>query len=281
MGRYRKLEQQLGQLEELQGIIASMKTLSQLELHKLGGMSEEQYSMVQMLERMAADFMRFHPQAEQGEIIELWLVIGSERGFCGDFNSSLLRRLWQDCPDCLSEPQRVVVVGRKLWMRMEEELPGFVPLEGASVSEELPGTLSQVVDAVRRQLLTQQLGGLRLLYHGDEQGGIVSHRLLPPQIDLSDKLPSAPPLLQLSPEHFYAEFLQHYLYLALAKLFTLSLLAENHQRVQHLDGAVRRLDERLAILGSHARTLRQEEITEEIETILLGSGLETLGLSAE
>jgi F-type H+-transporting ATPase subunit gamma len=65
-------------------------------------------------------------------------------------------------------------------------------------------------------------------------------------------------------------FLQHYLYLGINELLMLSLLTENRFRVQHLEGAVHRLDERLGVLSTRARSLRQEEITEEIEMILLG-----------
>ena len=50
-----------------------------------------------------------------------------------------------------------------------------------------------------------------------------------------------------------------------------SLLAENRRRVQHLDGALRHLDRRLDDLKRKDRRLRQEEIIEEIEVILLGS----------
>ncbi len=274
MGRYRKVEQQLDQLEELQGIIASMKTLSQLELHKLAGLAAGQHAMAETLKQVAADFHRFHPQPGAVGGPELWLVIGSERGFCGDFNGALARRLLQECPACVEQPQRVVAVGRKLCLRMEELIPGFVPLDGASISEELPQTLTRVVSETRRQLDVQQLAGLRLLYHDDEHGAIRSQRLLPTEVDSTASF-STPPLLQLPPQAFFAGFLQHYLQLGLSELFTVSLLAENQHRVQHLEGAVRRLDDRLEVLGSRARTLRQEEITEEIETILLGTGVFT------
>ncbi len=283
MGRYRKVESQLGQLGELKGIIASMKTLSQLELHKLGGLAGGQREMVARLEQVAADFLAFHPHPEAGGSgNELWLVIGSERGFCGDFNSVLTRRLLAECPQCRDTPQRVVAVGRKLWLRMEETLPGFVALSGASVSEELPQTLIRVVAEIRHQLSSQQSGGLRLLYHGEQAGTIHNYRLLPPKFSGGGGEWSSAPLLQLAPAEFYLQFLQHYLHLALTELFTVSLLAENHQRAAHLEGAVHRLDERLEVLGSQARTLRQEEITEEIETILLGSDVvvPSLGLGA-
>jgi len=272
MSRRREVEHQLGQLRELQEIIASMKTLSQLEMHKLGGLAENQHAMSQMLEQVAADFLRFHPRPDLGQGMALWLVVGSERGFCGDFNEALIRRLLQECPECQEQPERVLAVGRKLWIRLEEALPGFVPLAGASVSEELPATLSRIVAETHKQLSAQQVNSLRLLYHGDEQGTLHTRRLLPPELSAEVAARGAPPLLQLEPEAFFADFLQHYLYLGLTEIFTVSLLAENHHRVQHLEGAVRRLDDRLAALASRSRALRQEEITEEIEMILLGTG---------
>ncbi len=46
-------------------------------------------------------------------------------------------------------------------------------------------------------------------------------------------------------------------------------MAENQRRIQHLEGAIQRLEEKNENLARKSRTLRQEEITEEIEVILL------------
>lgn len=48
-------------------------------------------------------------------------------------------------------------------------------------------------------------------------------------------------------------------------------MAETQRRVAHLDNAVRHLDERLDALQRRSNQLRQEEIIEEIEVILLGA----------
>lgn len=273
MGRYHEVEQQLGQLKELRGIIASMKTLSQLELHKLGGLAEDQQEMVNLLKRVAADFLHFYPQPQSSGGKTLWLLLGSERGFCGDFNEALIRRLRQRCPECEAQPERVLAVGRKLWLRLEEQLPGFVPLPGASISEEVGPALSQLVSEMQTQLSQQQASSLTLICHASEQGEIAELQLLPPALQADGGGSTTLPMLQLEPERFFNEFLQHYLYLSLSNLFSVSLMSENHHRVQHLEGAVRRLDDRLTALTSRGRALRQEEITEEIETILLGSQL--------
>lgn len=275
MGRYSNVERQLAQLQEVQEIIASMKTLSQLELHKLGELSAQQSDMATMLEAVLADFFRFHPYPSTQGGGELWLLIGAERGFCGDFNEVLIKRLLQECPGCRENPRQVLAVGRKLGLRLDEVLPGYTPLVGASISEELPQILAQVVEVTREQLMRQQAVSMQLLSHVDEQGGARRRRLLPPELPDDVTLWRSPPMLQMEPETFLAGFLQHYLYLGLSEAFTLSLLAESHYRVRHLEGAVRRLDERLEVLGNRAKTLRQEEITEEIETMLLGSDMQS------
>jgi len=269
VSRYRTVVNHLGQLNELEEIIASMKTLSQIELHKLAGVSQSQHALMAQLQAIASDFYRHYPQPEE-EAEELWLVIGSERGFCGDFNETLKTYLLDHFPQSRETPRRVLAVGRKLWLRLEEVLPGFLPLEGASVSEELPHTLGTVMTGIQQRMAAEGAGVLRVLYHDDQQGRIETRRLLPPEV--SEGVPwRHPPLLQLPPLQFLEQFLQHYLYLGLNELFVVSLLAESQFRVQHLEGAVQRLDETLEELAMRARSLRQEEITEEIEMILLGS----------
>ena len=48
-------------------------------------------------------------------------------------------------------------------------------------------------------------------------------------------------------------------------------MAENHRRVQHLEGAVEHMDDKIGQLKGQCNALRQEEIIEEIEVILLST----------
>ncbi len=52
-----------------------------------------------------------------------------------------------------------------------------------------------------------------------------------------------------------------------------SLMAENQQRQAHMDRALQRLDEDSARLRLRYNNQRQEEITEEIEIILLSADM--------
>jgi F-type H+-transporting ATPase subunit gamma len=61
----------------------------------------------------------------------------------------------------------------------------------------------------------------------------------------------------------------HILFAALQALLYSSLMAEHRHRLRHLDGALKRIDERSRALTLRRNLWRQEEITEEIELVLL------------
>jgi hypothetical protein len=57
-------------------------------------------------------------------------------------------------------------------------------------------------------------------------------------------------------------------------------MTENRRRVSHLGDAVRHLDKKCVELTDQANALRKEQITEEIEVLLLSTGLTRKGASA-
>lgn len=65
----------------------------------------------------------------------------------------------------------------------------------------------------------------------------------------------------------------HYLYAALNEVLYSSLMAENQQRHAHMDSALNKLDEDCAQLRLAYNAQRQEDITEEIEVLLLSADL--------
>ena len=79
-----------------------------------------------------------------------------------------------------------------------------------------------------------------------------------------------PPLLNLTPEELYPQLLEQYLFSVLYRAFYLSFLEENRERLRHMEAALDTLETHLNRLKREGNALRQEEITEEIEVILLG-----------
>lgn len=76
----------------------------------------------------------------------------------------------------------------------------------------------------------------------------------------------------MPPAEFFLELTEQYLFAALYEMLYTSLMAENHNRVTHLEEAVKHLNDKSEDLTRQCAALRQEEIIEEIEVILLSAG---------
>ena len=279
MTRRQDLEHHRRSLGEIRDIMNSMKTLAYMETRKLARFADAQRAVVGSIEAVAADFVSFHADRlpVAAEAAAVYLLIGTERGFCGDFNQMLVRELESTLESQAADSPILIATGRKLCTLLEDDARVAARIDGASVAEEVPVVLAQIV--LELSAMQEQHGMLTVygLYHRDNDG-ITMQKLLPPfqhHLDEPQRYPH-PPVLNLQPARFLIELTEHYLFAALHAMLYASLMAENHKRVTHLEGAVRKLDDESAELARRSSALRREEIIEEIEVILLSAGsLET------
>ena len=155
---------------------------------------------------------------------------------------------------------------------MEADERDTVRLEGANVAEEVTAVLGRMVEELYTLLKKNHASSVYALYHNEEEE-VVLQQLLPPFKDIVDAKPrfAYPPVLNQSPQAFLAGLTDQYLLAVLHEILYTSLMAENHRRVSHLEGAVKHLDEVSSDLIRKCNTLRQAEIIEEIEVILLNA----------
>ena len=275
MTRRRELEQHRHTLGDIRGIMNSMKTLAYIESRKLGRFLAAQRAVVAHIESTAADFLGFYPKAlpRAEEATPVCLLLGSERGFCGDFNETLLRRLEYHVREYSIDSPRLIVIGNKLGNRLEGDPRVVKYIGGANVVEEAGKTLALIINTLTEVQAKEGAVSLAVLYHDPDRDQIVTTEVLPPFEQYRDTAPRFPflPVLNLPPAAFLAELIDHYLFAALHEIMYVSLMAENIQRVRHLEGAVQHLDDKSAILLHQSNALRQEEIIEEIEVILLSA----------
>jgi len=274
MTHRRDLEQHRQSLGEIRNIINSMKTLAYMETRKLERVLASQQKVVGSIEETAADFLSFHPDTLPGseETAAVYLLIGTERGFCGDFNHALLKKLNDTRPpDTTGEPA-VISTGHKLRVLLEDDKRVAAALNGACVVEEVTTVLSELVDELTRLHISQKAINVFCIYH-DNEDGITVKRLLPPFEGFTQKRQqySHPPQLNMAPQDFLTELSEQYLLAVLHEILYTSLMAENYKRVTHLEGAVKHMDEESEKLARQCNALRQEEIIEEIEVILLSA----------
>jgi F-type H+-transporting ATPase subunit gamma len=273
--RRRDLERHRRSLDEIRGIMNSMKNLSFMESRKISAFLDVQHSVVSHIEAVAADFLGFYPDTlteTTDRSVDVCLLIGAERGFCGDFNHDLMRHFESMPIKNTMEKPRLICIGHKLESLLENDKRPIISIDGASGAEEVGYVLGQIVDHLAA--LQEQYGLLNLyaLYHGDEHQ-LVNQQLLPPFQNLLHQQPQEPhaPELNLEPEKFLLDLSYHYLFMVLFEILYTSLMAESRQRVAHLEGAVQHMDEQSEELHRQSNILRQEEIIEEIEVILLSA----------
>ena len=279
MTRRRDIEKHGRSLDEIRDIMNAMKNLSYIETRKISDFLEIQHSMVKHIETVATDFLNFYPDTlkETADMavdddIDVYLLIGAERGFCGDFNHALLRHFETMKITHATNKLTLISIGHKLEAILEKDEQAIIFIDGASVVEEVGNVLTQIVNQLAS--IQENYGSLNLyvLYH-DDKHQLINQQLLPPFQNLLNHQSPEPhaPELNLEPRKFLLELSYHYLFVVLYEILYTSLMAENHQRMAHLERAVQHMDEQSEELHRQCNVLRQEEIIEEIEVILLSA----------
>lgn len=276
MSRRRELARRLSALTDIAGILSAMKNLALMETLILRDFLTSQRRMVAGIEGAAADFLAWHPEPISaptgGQGQALCVLVGSEQGFCGDFNERIVARL--QATDATAGPARWVIVGQRLAVMLGEDPRTALQIPGASVADEVPAVLLRLTRELNHLLTTgdQAGAGLCVLYQDDASGDLRLRHLLPLR-HLPPPMAAYPyaPTINLPPGELIAGLTRHYLYAALNEVLYSSLMAENRQRQAHMDRALQRLDEQTGRLRRAYNAQRQEEITEEIEIILLSA----------
>jgi F-type H+-transporting ATPase subunit gamma len=280
MSQSHELQLHIAQMEEIRSILNSMKNLALIEIHKLGRFQTMQGQSVANIENAALDFLDFFPLPVTKEnVMSVCILVGAERGFCGDFNESLINNI------ATGAYSGIIAIGSRLCNKLADNpLEVIASIEGANVAEEVPAVLNRLVDTLgslpvaRGDIDHEPINSaatlqLTVVYHDNSPGQINRRQILPPFPASQQRAPryGNPPILNLEPGEFFSDLTEHYLFAVLHEIFYISLMAENQRRLQHLEGAVKHLDDETVNLRRKSQIYRQEEITEEIEVILLNS----------
>jgi len=271
MTQRRQMALRLETYAEVRAILAALKNMALAELHRLAELHAHQRIALQTAAQAAADFVGFYPPRPAQRLSRACVVIGSERGFCGDFNTALAKA----ARDREAAGERVLLVGARLSERAEQIGLRASVVGGASVSEELGVTLEGILGWIESAQRTVE-GALRVnaVLQDPEQPRLLERRLMPlplPRDDAGVPRRAQPPMLTLAPQDLLPALADQALMLALNEAFSVSLIAENRHRLELMEGALHRLDERSAALTRRMHAARQEDITQEIEVIMLSA----------
>ncbi len=270
MSKLSDLKNHIHTLGEIKSILNAMKNLSIVEMTKISRLLSTQGKIAVAIREALADFEAFYgpmgnsPNAEK----LLCVLIGSERGFCGGFNELITARLVETSKGYPTV--RLFVIGRKLALKFEGDPRLAGTLDGPSAAEEIPGVISSLCDHLKA------FSGFRwvILHNDGGEERLETAETYPLEALSQNPRPLFPyaPLLNLEPARIYPLLLEQHLFAVLYSLFYLSFMAENRERLRHMESALGKIEKDWSRMKLRANSLRQEEITEELEIILLSAG---------
>lgn len=269
MSQHQSLQRQHQSLSDIGELVGALRNIARLEIGRIESFAQAQHHATAIIEAAYADFVQDHAAWLQDPepVDEVLCVIGSERGFCGELNHQLI-----DATRARSHAfaGRLVLVGSQLAQAWTEESGGIATVAGARFADEVRQVLLSLIATLTPLLQGRGTAavGLRLLYMQEQ--GVTERRLLPAPLPRQVQPRRSHPVRLLLPIAAYLEaLLAQWLSGALTDALYVALLHENQLRLEQMEQARRRIDERLDALARRSNQVRQDEITEEIEVILL------------
>ena len=281
MSKRRELVRHIDSLTDIGELLGAMRSLALAESRRIATFIDAQRDSAAIVRQAYAQVLHDHgsqwrPPAIHGRIV---CVIGTERGFCGDLNPRLVDDALATDHDPAST--RWLLIGTRLaeaWPATADAPGAHTRLPGAGMADDVLGVQTALLAALT-PMLTERADTLpELRIHHAAPDGVAHVPLLPIPTDTPAVPPHSHPVdIHLPPPALHAALLDQYLDMALSGLLLEALLHENEQRLTHMDQARRNVDDRLDTLARQTNRARQEEITEEIEIILLAGAVEGAG----
>ncbi len=273
MSKLADLRSRMHALKDIEGILNAMKSLSLVEMTKISRFYVTQQELLHAVEESLADFQHFFgaPTEPKGpDAAPLYVLIGSERGFCGGFNEAIQKTFTAQPIDT---PPKLILVGRKLALKFLHDQHVVASLDGPSAAEEIPFVISQLADTLSKM----PSANWKILHNSYTNAGTRVEITSPfefPKIATAREF-QFPPLLYIPPADLRPQLFEQYLFALFYGIFYQSFMAENHERLRHMDGALSKLQEDEERMRRLSNSLRQENITEELEIIMLSVESET------
>lgn len=299
-----RLQRRIDALDDLHGIVRTMKTLSAVSIRQYESASDsmnQYYRAVNL--GLYATLFGSQGVASQGYRTSIAgmgkvqqsaiIIFGSDHGLCGRFNDDItafaLANL--NSPTASSRACQVLTVGTRLNASLEEF---NIEIEESFL---MPGSASGIADTIQQVLL--KLDGwlsedialdLRIFYNSHRhRGGMTRDKtdnsigykpklleLLPVDLGRFQHLeegnwPSRRiPTFSMDKQLLLSELLRQYFFVAMFRACAESQLCENATRLKTMQSAQKNLEEKLDEVRSQFRRVRQEAITTELLDVISG-----------
>ncbi|MBY0293445.1 MAG: F0F1 ATP synthase subunit gamma, partial [Alphaproteobacteria bacterium] len=163
MTKRSQLKHYIRSLSEIGDIMTAMKNLSFIEINKLTKFMTNQEQVVRTLEDVGSDFLSFYPllPSFSMERAPIYILIGSERGFCGSFNNIIMNQWLSE----VKSEVKIIAIGRRLILKLSDDFQIIKEIEGPSVAEEVPEVISSLSSFLEENSISLSFGNFHIIYN--------------------------------------------------------------------------------------------------------------------
>jgi len=288
MKKLSKIKEQIDQTQDLSNIITTMKNISVVNTTHY----ERQLRAVRQYFSTVEQGFQIFLQNHSEKILEQLekknhhtprpiaaIVIGSEKGLCGEFNEKIRQFFDQQIRD--RDVFATLAIGYKISTKLQQK--SHKVFEFPTSHEEILDLLKTIIMDIRNWLDKRQIGEV-IFYHHQLRTGLqyepTSKLIFPLNLDWLKKLKDKPwpshclPTYTMNEEEFFYDLTQEFLFISMYRSFVESLASENASRLSSMQTAEENIQDRLTELQNQYNLQRQTEITEELSDII--SGFEAL-----
>lgn len=218
---------------------------------------------------------------ERGGARVVALVVGSERGLCGRFNTMVVERAGRYLAEQAAAGAQVELVALgarvdRIFRRRRQPLSWSGAL---SVTALPPCRLAfDLVRLWQARYEERELDAVDLIYNayrGTARCEPTVVRLIPPALPTPEAaaLLWPPPIIETDPLSLYTRVIEQLAAVSLYGLLLESAAAEHSTRFQLLEGAAQNAERLIAELTLAIQTARQQAVTREMQELAAGAGL--------
>jgi F-type H+-transporting ATPase subunit gamma len=214
------------------------------------------------------------------------LVIGSERGLCGQYNKIILEELARtfearkgESTDGRGEVE-IVALGSRLIRELTRA--GYTLTWGRALSMTSLPTYELAHELAVEWLAryeAYELDGVDIVYNADEGAGTYGSttvRLIPPELP---PVPAAAPdvlpdvIVETDPMRIYVRVVEQWTAVALYRLLLAAAVTEHSARYQLMESATQNADDLVDELMLTVKSARRQAITREMQELAVSAGL--------
>lgn len=207
------------------------------------------------------------------------VVVGSDRGLCGGFNSNVIRQTVQFVNEHRADGVKLYFVGRKAWDYCQRRDYEIIKLRRDIGTAADLSLIRAVTDDLLDLYLTEPIQAVHLLYTkfiSTINRKVMVEKLLsiePPETEAGEETGSASLeyIFEPSPERLFRDLLPSYALVRVATAFLESFASEHSARMVAMSAATKNAEEMIDNLVLQRNRMRQAIITKEIAELVGGA----------